>query len=107
MVKKNIRVCCGMTCGLMGAGKLMRKIEADTGLNHGEHNDEIDLNYCSCTGRCHLAPNVVVNGNFIDEAKAETIMTDIEEASTREPQNPGIIDASLEEVLNNDFLGDL
>ena len=107
MTKKNIRVCCGMTCGVMGAGKLMRKIETETGLKPGEKNEETDLNYCNCTGSCHLAPIVVVNGNFIHEAKEETIIKDIEEAATREPQDPGIIDASVEEVLNNDFLGDL
>ena len=107
MVKKNIRVCCGMTCGVMGAGKIMRKIEAKTGLKAGEKNDEIDLNYCNCTGNCHLAPSIVVNGNFIHEGKEDTILAEIEEAATREPQDPGIVDASVEEVLNNDFLGDL
>ena len=106
MVKKNIRVCCGMTCRVMGARKLMHKIEADTGLKAGEKNDEVDLNYCNCTGHCHLAPITVVNGNFIHEGKEETILAEIEEAATREPQDPGIMDASVEEVLNNDFLGD-
>ncbi|MFA6424382.1 MAG: NAD(P)H-dependent oxidoreductase subunit E [Candidatus Magasanikbacteria bacterium] len=107
MVDKKIRVCCGMTCGVMGSGKLMRKIESDTGLKAGEKNDKVDLNFCSCTGNCHLAPIVAVNGNFIHEAKEETILKEIEEAATREPQDPGIIDASVEEVLNNDFLGDI
>jgi len=107
MVKKNIRVCCGMTCGVMGAGKLMRKIEAETGLKAGEKNEEVDLNYCSCTGHCHLAPVTVVNGNFIHEGKEETVLQEIEEAATREPQDPGIIDASVDEIMNNDFLGDL
>lgn len=106
-VKKNIRVCCGMTCGVMGSGKLMRKIQENTGLKAGEKNEDVDLNYCNCTGRCHLAPIVAVNGNFIDEAKEETILADIEDAATRPPQDPGIMDATVEEALNNDFLGDV
>jgi NADH:ubiquinone oxidoreductase subunit E len=107
MVKKNIRVCCGMTCSVMGSGKVMKKIEEATGLKPGEKNEEIDLNYCSCTGNCHLAPSVVVNGNFVHEANPDTIMNEIETAALKEPQESTVTDATIDEILNNDFLGDV
>ena len=107
MVDKKIRVCCGMTCGVMGAGKVMKSLEESTGLKPGENKDGVDLNYCSCTGNCHLAPSVVVNGNFIHEAKPETVMAEIEKVAVLPPQDTGVSDASLEEIMNNDFLGDI
>lgn len=107
MSDKNIRVCCGMTCGVMGAGKIMRKIEAETGLKQGEKNDKIDLAYCTCTGNCHIAPSVMVNGNFIHEAKEETIMKEIDEAAKQEKQDTTISDATIDEILSNDFLNDV
>jgi len=107
MVKKNIRVCCGMTCSVMGSGKIMRKIEETTGLKAGEKNEDTDLNYCACTGNCHLAPSVVVNGNFVHEANEETVVEEIEKAATKEPQESNITDATIDDILNNDFLGDV
>ncbi len=104
MTDKKVRVCCGMTCGVMGSGKIMRKLEAETGLKAGEKNDKMDLNYCSCTGNCHLAPSVMVNGNFIHEANPDTILAEIEKAAVLETQDPGISDATIEEILSNDFL---
>ena len=96
-----------MTCSVMGAGKIMRKIEESTGVKQGENKDGIDLNYCSCTGYCHLAPSVVVNGNMVHEGKPETIMQEIEKAATLPPQESGITDASVDEIMSNDFLGDI
>ena len=107
MTKKNIRVCCGMTCSVMGSGKIMRKIQESTGLKPGEKNEEIDLNYCACTGNCHLAPSIVVNGNFIHEGKEETIIEEIEKIASLPPQDNSVTDATLEEIMNNDFLGDI
>ena len=107
MDKKKIRVCCGMTCGVVGAGRIMKKIEESTGLKHGESNETIDLNYCSCTGNCHLAPNVAVNGNFVNQANPDTVMDEIEIAANLKPEDIEITDASFEEIANNDFLGDI
>ncbi|EKD43226.1 MAG: hypothetical protein ACD_72C00403G0001 [uncultured bacterium] len=107
MTQNKVRVCCGMTCGVMGSGKIMRKLETETGLKSGEHNEEMDLNYCACTGNCHLAPSVMVNGNFVHEAKEETIMKDIADAANKPPQETGVSDATIEEILNNDFLQDI
>lgn len=107
MSDKNVRVCCGMTCGVMGAGKIMRKIEEETGLKHGEKNDAVDLNYCTCTGNCHVAPSVMVNGNFIHEANPDTIMEKIEETAKEPKQETTISDATIDEILSNDFLNDV
>lgn len=86
----------------------MKTIEDTVGLKHGESNAEVDLNFCSCTGNCHLAPNIVVNGNHIFEAKPETIMAEIEETAKRPPEdNPTVIDATLDEIMANDILGDI
>ena len=107
MVDKKIRVCCGMTCSVMGSGKVMKKLEETTGLKQGESKDGVDLNYCACTGYCHMAPSVVVNGNFIHEANPDTIVEEIEKVAGLPPQDTGVSDATLEEIMNNDFLGDI
>lgn len=107
MPAKKIRVCCGMTCSVMGAGAIMRKIEAETGLKAGEKNEENDVNYCACTGYCHMAPSVAVDGNMIHEGKEETIMAEIEKAAANGPQESSITDATVDEIMTNDFLGDL
>jgi len=107
MVKKNIRVCCGMTCSPSGGPKTMRTIENSVGLKAGEKNNDIDLGFCGCTGHCHMAPVVVVNGNFIHQAKPENIMNEIEKAANQPPQDSNLIEATVEEAFSNDFLGDL
>lgn len=103
---KKIRVCSGMTCSVMGSGKIMRKLQEATGLKYGESNETADLNYCNCTGFCHMAPSVMVNGNFVHEANVDTIVEQVDQASTLEPQDPGVSDAAIEEILNNDFLNE-
>ena len=108
MAKKKIRVCCGMTCALTGSKHLMTRIEQATGVKSGEKNDEVDLSYCGCTGYCHMAPNVVVNDNFIHHAKEDSIAKDIDEISKKKPSDEtNIPEATAEELLNMDFLGDL
>lgn len=86
----------------------MKTIENAIGVQHGKSDAKTDLNYCSCTGNCHLAPNIVVNGNHIFEAKEATVMAEIETAAKRPPEDsPGIVDATLEEIMANDLLGDI
>ncbi len=108
MVDKNIRVCCGMTCAMRGARNMMKKIEDETGVKAGEKVGDTDLGYCQCVGYCHAGPNVAVNESLIVGAKESTIMHDIDEAMKGNVKTKiHVTDADLNEILNNDFLGDL
>lgn len=107
MAKNKIRVCCGMTCAITGAKRIMRNLENATGLKAGESNAENDLNYCGCTGYCHMAPNVVVNDNYLHHANEETIVNDVKDMKSKPPGTEKAPEATAEDILNMDFLGDI
>lgn len=107
MAKNVVRVCCGMTCGITGARKIMKNLEEASGLKAGESNEETDLNFCGCTGYCHMAPNVVINENEIHHVNPDTVVADVEETKKKPPGSDKAPEATAEEIMNLDFLGDL
>jgi len=102
-----IRVCAGHNCAAKGASRLMHRIESETGVKSGDVSPDYDVDYCACTGFCHLAPNVAVNGNFIHEADENTLMDKIHEAENMESQPVTLHEADLERILQDDLLGDI
>ncbi len=107
MSKNTIRVCCGMTCSITGSKRIMSNLEAATGLKAGEKNDENDLNFCGCTGYCHMAASVVVNDNMLHHANPDTVVADVEELKKKPPGMEKAPEPTAEEILNMDFLGDI
>ena len=102
-----IRVCAGHNCAAKGTRRLMHRIESESGVKSGDVSPDYDVNYCACTGFCHLAPNVVVNGNFIHEADENSLMAKIQEAEGMAPQPAILHEADLERILQDDMLGDI
>jgi NADH:ubiquinone oxidoreductase subunit E len=58
--KRKIRVCNGPTCGAQFASDIMKKCET-----HYGNKEDIELDYCACTGHCSLANNVVIDDDII------------------------------------------
>ncbi len=56
----------------------MEKLSSFFGLNAGEKDDRIDLDYCRCLGFCSEAPNVAVDGQFVTNTSPSTVIEDIE-----------------------------
>jgi NADH-quinone oxidoreductase subunit F len=56
--RRVIRVCEDSACSLAGCKEVMRAIEANTGLHHGETSADGNLTYehVPCLGMCELAP---------------------------------------------------
>lgn len=102
-----IRVCAGHNCAAKGARSLMHRIESETGVKSGDVSPDYDVDYCACTGFCHLAPNVVVNGNYIHEADENSLMEKIHDAEQMESLPETLREADLERILQGDMLGDI
>lgn len=101
---KYIRVCNGKKCGPAGSGSIMQAIERAFGVRSGQQNDEIDLDFCACTGNCEQAPNVRVGGrHIIHHANRDTVVKKIQNNEVDEIKKI-LID---ENFLGDNFLGDL
>ena len=66
-----VRVCDSLTCELMGAGALLRELEARAGSG-------FRVVRAPCMGRCHCAPTVEVGHHHVDRASAGTVFAAIE-----------------------------
>ena len=62
--KKEIRICRGTACHSGGNAALAAALEAATGLNRGESNEEYSLDFVECLGQCQAAPNMLLNGKL-------------------------------------------
>lgn len=110
---KKVRVCCSRSCTAFGAKDIVKKISEETGLKPGEHNTDMDLDYCGCLGYCARSPNVLINDDhIIFSTSPETIMKEIEEGGEDMAGRELTLDevAKTDEVLkkiDEDFLGDI
>ncbi len=100
---KQIRVCCGRRCIEGGAAGIMQRLEQNFGLSSPGQNEQVDLDFCSCTGYCEQGPNVVINEEFIITSATPGTIT---EKITREEQIK-MVTPDFESIQHNDFLGDL
>jgi NADH:ubiquinone oxidoreductase subunit E len=86
MKKKDVRVCSGRSCKAFGAERIMNKIEKETGLQPGEENDTLHLDYCGCLGYCQTSPNILINNDhYIFDAEEETVMQEIDAGGVHHP----------------------
>lgn len=84
--KKQVCVCSGRSCKAFGAERLMKKISEETGLQPGEENDTMGLDYCGCIGYCQTSPNILINDDhYIFEAEEETVIEHINSGGTYHP----------------------
>ena len=68
-----VRVCDSLTCELMGAGPLLRELEARAA------GGGFRVVRAPCMGRCHCAPTAEVGHHHVDHASADTVQAAIEE----------------------------
>ena len=102
-MKQTIRVCAGRKCTERGSVGIMQRLEEYFGLSAGDNNDRADLDFCQCTGYCEQGPNVVIGTDqIIYEAKCSSVAEKIEAGETVKMTEP-----NLEEIIKNDFLGNL
>ena len=66
-----VRVCDSLTCELMGAGALIRELEAHAG-------SEFRVLRAPCMGRCHCAPTAEVGHRHVDHASAGAVLAALE-----------------------------
>lgn len=79
----------------------MENITKASGLQPGEKNDTIDLDYRGCLGYCSKAPNVEINDtHVIFQADPDKIMEEIEEGG--EDMSGRVI--TLDDALDEGFL---
>ena len=70
-----VRVCDSLTCELMGAGALIRELEAHAG-------SECRVVRAPCMGRCHCAPTAEVGHRHVDHASAGAVFAAIDAGET-------------------------
>ena len=66
-----VRVCDSLTCELMGAGALVRELEAHAG-------SRFRVLRAPCMGRCHRAPTAEVGHRHVERANAGAVLAAIE-----------------------------
>lgn len=74
---------CGSTCCDAGnAAELVRALEAELGIKCGSMTEDGKwlLRRCECLGRCDTAPNAMVDGVLLTNAKADDVITMIRKA---------------------------
>src|SRR3989338_11096915 len=101
MPPKSIRVCCGNKCSARNSESIMKRLESYFGLTFGSRNDQVDLDFTSCTDYCEQGPNVVIDEEYIiHEAIPKTIAEKIEKNEVAKLGHP-----TLENIAKDDFLG--
>ena len=63
-----VRVCDSLTCELMGAGPLLRELEARAA------GGGFRVTRAPCMGRCHQAPTAEVGHHHVDHARPDTVL---------------------------------
>lgn len=81
-----IRVCLGSSCYIRGAKEIIRKLEEVLGIKIGETTQDMNfsLDVSSCSGRCGLGPEVVVDGKVYVRVRPEDVERIIEEIGRAE-----------------------
>ena len=77
-----IEVCGSTCCDAQKASKLMSDLSKELGITSGQISKDGQwmLRRCECLGRCDSAPNAMVDGKLITNAKAEEIVEMIRKA---------------------------
>ena len=77
-----IEVCGSTCCDAAKAAELTAAIAAELGIAPGETTADGKwmLRRCECLGRCDTAPNAMVDGVLVADAKAEDVIAMIRKA---------------------------
>jgi NADH-quinone oxidoreductase subunit E len=64
--KHQISVCLGTACHVRGAEAVLRRIERELGIRHGESTEDMEyaLQTVNCLGACALGPVVTIDGQY-------------------------------------------
>lgn len=128
---REIRVCNGKACMHNNSRYLMKRIEGLYGVKAGQKNKNVDLAYTECLGRCKYGPNIKVNGEVLMKTQVHKLKDRIEssiknpledenkmakelmarqfkakEEGEKKPEEQPLAQ-SLDELFDNDFLGDI
>ena len=77
-----IEVCGSTCCDAAKAAALAAELEKELGVKCGEcsADGKVMLRRCECLGRCDTAPNAMVDGVLVTDAKAEDVIKAIGKA---------------------------
>jgi NADH-quinone oxidoreductase subunit E len=80
-----IEVCTNISCGLCGAGDVLRALEDELGITAGETTEDgtITLRTVECLGGCGYAPIVAVDERFHEFFKPENAAALVDEVRKR------------------------
>jgi len=100
MVKK-ICVCNGPTCSVTGAESILSNLSE---LKHN-HSGEFAVEICGCLGHCHNAPNVVVDGEIIENVQLGNVENGLLHGQGKKAKK--LEDYDADEIIKDDFLNDI
>lgn len=83
--KDHIQVCESKTCGPKWSRDIMSELEHSLGIQAGQENDAVRLEYRGCLGYCEEANNVAVNGNILSNVIPSEAVARVEEARKLPP----------------------
>lgn len=75
----NCTVCLGTACYVKNAGELISAVRQSYAIEPGQMTDDkrFSLSSARCLGSCGLAPVVLLDGNVVGRAQAETLLAQI------------------------------
>ncbi|PIT86590.1 MAG: hypothetical protein COU33_02255, partial [Candidatus Magasanikbacteria bacterium CG10_big_fil_rev_8_21_14_0_10_43_6] len=84
--KKDVFVCSGRSCKAFGAERIMKTLSKETGLQPGDENDTMSLDYCGCLGYCQNSPNVLIgDDHYVFDAEEESVAAQVKMGGTFHP----------------------
>ena len=77
-----VEVCGSTCCDAAGTREVSEAIAKELGIAIGETTADGKWSFrrCECLGRCDTAPNVVIDGTLIMNARAENVVAEIRKA---------------------------
>lgn len=78
-----IHVCLGTACHVLGAPRVLDKIERELGIRAGETTEDkrFTLERVNCVGACALGPMVIVDGQYSGEMTTDKVKALLEKYS--------------------------
>lgn len=69
-----IKICMSAPCEVRGSTKVLREIERFLGLRADkDKTSKLEIKTGSCQGRCNRGPVVIVNDNFYEQVRPESV----------------------------------
>ena len=87
-MKKEIKICKGMSCTSKGSGSIENKLK----------DENIEAKSCTCTGHCHKGPNIRVDSKVVHNISREQVLSEIENPTDFSDGNTQGLDFDLDEL---------